>query len=1035
VAETIDEIYGRIRIRDLKRSEATLQADIRSFILTAPLNLHEDRVRTVNMEAPLGDGTLRRIDVEAGNAIIEVKRDLTKPTVLLDAEVQLAGYLRQRSSATGARYVGILTDGAVWRLYNLDVEGGLDELTFVVEFVSTVAGCGKLVSWLDSVLAALENLTPTPELIERHLGFDSPAFKLDHQSLMSIYRRTKDHPEVRLKKALWGRLLRTALGEQFTDADDLFCSHTLLAVEAAIIAHAVAGVDISNLSSRDILSGTAFVDAQIFNVVEADFFDWLLHNEDGDQLVSQLVRELSRFAWKDVQHDVLKVLYESVISNRKDLGEYYTADWVAEKIVHETVTDPLNQTTLDAACGSGTFVFHSARHYLSAAASAGIDNAGALEGLQHTVFGMDIHPVSVILARVTFLMAIGPTRLLGERGSIVVPVYLGDSMQWSRDAAINNNLVSVSTDTTLADMASSDQTEGQLSLLTISRELVFPIGELTDSKGFDASKFDRIVADIADLANTYTDDLMDIPNLMPLFERHKIKTKHDRDIFRSTFALLCNLNAHKENHIWGYFVRNQARPLWLSMPECQVDVLIGNPPWLSQRFMSPAMRTRFRELCTQRGLWVGGKNATHQDLVSMFAVRAIEKYLKPGGTFALVAPLAVLTRGHYEGFRTGRWKVPASAPDDPHKVVAAAFDVPWSLRHIQPDLFPVPSCVVRGRRAVKPVSLRPTTIQYSAKLTSNSLKLEQVAPLLESEAVELKQISAGVQAVSPYAGVARQGATLVPRFTLFVEPGRASALGGAAGMKPVVSKRSSNEDKKFKTLPSLTGQVEAQFLRTTLLGQSIADFRVIDPWTSVLPIDKAKLMSTAEISAFGGLSKWWSKVAEVWDANDSSMDIFGRIDYNGGLTSQLKRKFSHPLVYTTSGSRLAATRVSEATTIIDHALYWIDAKSADEALYLVAVLNAFVTTEAIAPYQAVGNNGTRHFHKLPFEFLNIEAFNADNTVHRRLVDLAREAEDIASSVEVEGVAFQSARKRIRKELESKGMTEKLNSTVLELFGE
>lgn len=60
-----------------------------------------------------------------------------------------------------------------------------------------------------------------------------------------------------------------------------------------------------------------------------------------------------------MEHDVLKALYESVISaeQRKDLGEYCTPDWLAERVVQEVVTDPANQRVLDPACGSGTFLF------------------------------------------------------------------------------------------------------------------------------------------------------------------------------------------------------------------------------------------------------------------------------------------------------------------------------------------------------------------------------------------------------------------------------------------------------------------------------------------------------------------------------------------------------------------------------------------------------------------------------------------------------------------------------------------------------
>ena len=65
----------------------------------------------------------------------------------------------------------------------------------------------------------------------------------------------------------------------------------------------------------------------------------------------------------------MKTLYESVISadTRRRLGESYTPDWRAEAIVDAAVPNPLEQRVLDPACGSGTFLFHAVRRYLTAA--------------------------------------------------------------------------------------------------------------------------------------------------------------------------------------------------------------------------------------------------------------------------------------------------------------------------------------------------------------------------------------------------------------------------------------------------------------------------------------------------------------------------------------------------------------------------------------------------------------------------------------------------------------------------------------------
>src|SRR5699024_11670275 len=71
------------------------------------------------------------------------------------------------------------------------------------------------------------------------------------------------------------------------------------------------------------------------------------------RFVSRLVRRVAVFNWNKTDHDVLKVLYESVIraDTRKHLGEYYTPDWLAEGIVDKAVSSPLTQRVLDGEIG------------------------------------------------------------------------------------------------------------------------------------------------------------------------------------------------------------------------------------------------------------------------------------------------------------------------------------------------------------------------------------------------------------------------------------------------------------------------------------------------------------------------------------------------------------------------------------------------------------------------------------------------------------------------------------------------------------
>ncbi len=53
-----------------------------------------------------------------------------------------------------------------------------------------------------------------------------------------------------------------------------------------------------------------------------------------------------------------------------------------------------------------------------------------MEACAEKVRGLDVHPVAVTLARVTWLLALGD--LVADRpAKLTVPVFLGDAMQWN----------------------------------------------------------------------------------------------------------------------------------------------------------------------------------------------------------------------------------------------------------------------------------------------------------------------------------------------------------------------------------------------------------------------------------------------------------------------------------------------------------------------------------------------------------------------------------------------------------------------------
>jgi SAM-dependent methyltransferase len=998
---------GHINLRDVVgeladrgrsgRTEADVQSGIKVLLLAAPLDLDEGEL-SVLLEAQAGKG--RRIDVEVGSTAIEVKKDLRVGNVLTLAEEQLAGYVRQREETIAHRYAGVLTDGADWHLYHLVADDLVRVSSFTVD--PGAPDAEGLILWLEGVLATTTRVRPTPKEIERRLGARSSGHALDSMDLAALYERHRNDPSVKLKRELWGRLLTTALGTNFEDSDELFINHTLLVLSAECIAHAVVGWDLTDeqLTPVTICSGELFSQAQIFNVVEADFFDWPIEVDGGDRFIKLLAQRLARFAWDEVEHDVMKVLYESVIAaeQRHSLGEYYTPDWLADRVVDAVVTQPLESRVLDPACGSGTFLFHAVKRYLAAADAAGTLRTDALAGVCNHVTGIDVHPVAVSFARVTYLLAMGD--ITTERPALTIPVHLGDSVQWNQE----ENLLTA--DALTIDTSSSPAT-------LFAEPLRFP-RQLLD----DPAKFDRLVTELADKA-TLKKKGGKLPALTSTFKRYAVAPEHHATLVE-TFRTMCDLHDTGRDHIWGYFTRNLARPVWHARPENRVDVLVGNPPWLSYRFMPADMQAAFRKMTSERNIWAGASVATNQDLSALFVARATELYLRQGGRFGFVMPLAVLSRRQFDGFRKGDFRTPVVA-------TAVSFDEPWDLHSVKPSIFPVPPSVIFGTRSVDPKPLVEHGIPWSGRVPKHNASWDEAKAGITVGAAEA---ASDLQGTSPYASKFGQGATVVPRMLFVVKDGQASPLGAGPGRRTVRSWRSANEKAPWKTLPPLDGSVEKQFIFPMHVGETILQFRLERPWDAIIPWDGEKLiLGEDELEDHPGLAKWWRAANAVWDRHRSSdrLSLVGQLDYRRKFSQQFPAP-DQRVVYAASGMYLAAARVADPRVILDKSLYWAPAGSIDEARYLTAIFNADTFTTAVRRYQARGEHNPRHFDKYVFR-VPFPLFDAGDEIHCELAAVAAQAEVLVGALQFPPQSFQANRRRVREALSTAGLAEKLDDLV------
>ena len=737
-----------LRRHDNGEPEANITSAVRDFLIVTGLVRADEIVE----ENPPAYGSRRAVDLAALDTFIEFKRRVGtaggfNPNV--EYVQQLDDYLEQSEEQSRMR-MGILTDGKRWLLRWPNA----GPVRTALPYAFTLEDSDRwitLFEWLrDHALSAEADKLPSRSAIAQHFGPTAPSYERDIAALKALYIQHADSSTIKIKRQLWENLLTAALGEiarSSPQLDDLFVRHTYLSAVIGMVVQASFGSDIKRLAENDpadLLLGRDFRGKTgLQGVVESDFFAWPTE-VGGMPLLRTLARRIARFDWQKAPNDVAAILYETVIPphERRQLGEYYTPDWLARAIVREVVTDPLDQYVLDPACGSGTFVAEAVTHFLEAANETSLDPKEVLEWLRLSVAGIDVHPVAVHLARAAWVLAAQPAiKAAVEEGfaaNVTVPVYLGDALQ-----------LRFRTGDMFAEHNVTVQVEDEE-----NTELVFPVSLVERAETFDA-----LMSDVAEAIERGNDPTLALDD-------HEITESREQQTLRVTIAAMQRLHAEGRNHIWAYYTRNLVRPVALSRRK--VDVIVGNPPWLIYRNTASTLRTELeRQSKDLYGIWVGGKHANHQDISSLFFARCVDLYLKDGGAIGMVMPHSALQTGQHTKWRTGAWQtkpIGRGRNRTPGRVLSVEFDhkMAWDLEGLQPNtFFPVPASVVFARRSGEDGKATPLAGEVERWLGNTG------GPDVHRSRTSITDTSFGDD--SFYSGLARQGAVIVPRCLFFVE--------------------------------------------------------------------------------------------------------------------------------------------------------------------------------------------------------------------------------------------------------------------------
>jgi hypothetical protein len=403
--------------------------------------------------------------------------------------------------------------------------------------------------------------------------------------------------------------------------------------------------------------GGVFTDFGVSNFLEGDFFGWYLDlwGEEIDQAIRQVITQLALYSLVTLDvdpeetRDLLKKLYQNLMPRklRHALGEYYTPDWLAERLLNQLCGAPKkgerpsidpDKRLLDPACGSGIFLVLTIRRMRNWAAEQMMPEHEVLEKILANVVGFDLNPLAVISARTNYLLALGDL-VQHRRGEISIPVYLADS------------ILTPTTGETLFDQDSYSFNTA-VGRFSVPRVLV------------DAQDIDRLASLLEESVN--------VELTGEQFEGRAVETfpalqgdDGQVEVARKLYDRLKELDEQGINGIWARVIKNAFAPLF----QGRFDYVMGNPPWVNWESLPEEYRSRSVELWQHHGLFphkgmdaILGKGK--KDISMLMTYVAMDDYLKDKGRLGFLITQSVFkTAGAGQGFR--RFRLGSGVPIAP----------------------------------------------------------------------------------------------------------------------------------------------------------------------------------------------------------------------------------------------------------------------------------------------------------------------------------------------------------------------------------
>ena len=405
--------------------------------------------------------------------------------------------------------------------------------------------------------------------------------------------------------------------------------------------------DLSTLTSKktqcffqNMEDGYSYTSMGIRNFLEGDFFSWYADSsqwsEDFWSNIKYIITTLDEYSSFSLNvkynpEDIFKDLYMSIIpqSIRHSMGEYFTPEWLADRVISEALTtiENKNWCAIDPCCGSGIFIIALIKKVVGDINLNDLsedEKKKLLHSILQRVHGIDINPLSVLSARVSYYIAI---HHFGDVEDIEIPIYLGDS----------------------AIVPIKKQVDGiDCYFYSINNNKYGSLDVLLPQSMVDRSNFGETMSKLQALVKAESSEVL-YAKIIESFSEEEKNSKILMSSIKQLSEDLVKLHKNKWDGIWIRITTN-----FMMIARLQKhDLIVGNPPWVKWEHLPAAYTRKIKEFCDIRHIFCndGMYGGAQLNVCALISNVSATNWLKHNGMLAFLMPDSIMSQNSYEEFR------------------------------------------------------------------------------------------------------------------------------------------------------------------------------------------------------------------------------------------------------------------------------------------------------------------------------------------------------------------------------------------------